>query len=102
MSRELDEQCARALGWEHHDGWWTHLSEGGEYRSRVPLSYSEHTIFTSLLEDEIERRRLQEKYIDALLQTIDANPTDEDWRLWQVCRATPEQRARAFLEAVKA
>ena len=58
-----------------------------------------------LLEDEIERRGLQDEYLTALWGVMDAagDPSPE-WVLadiWLFLRATPEQRARAFLEAMK-
>ncbi len=53
-----------------------------------------------MLEDEIERRGLIYEYTNMLVTLIEyqaiANPLG-----WAVLRATPEQRARAFLEAVK-
>lgn len=56
-----------------------------------------------MLEDEIERRGLQEPYVYALGKIIGMRDINdwleaEDW--WRFLRATPEQRARAFLEAV--
>jgi len=58
------------------------------------------------LEDEIERRRLWAAYTEALIKYVDCpSPTNEPWAVedaWNfIRRATPEQRARAFLEAVK-
>lgn len=57
--------------------------------------------FESLfLEDEIERRGLQKRYMDALASTTNAMPFDNVLYPWSRIRATPEQRARAFLEAI--
>ena len=61
------------------------------------------------LEDEIERRGLWAEYTGALLSILldetdyDIIEGDPDRNLrdsWACVRATPEQRARAFLEAV--
>jgi hypothetical protein len=59
-----------------------------------------------LLEDEIERRGLWKPYIVALVDIrepdISFGDLDDAFRtLWILMRSTPEQRARAFLEAVK-
>jgi hypothetical protein len=57
----------------------------------------------SYLEDEIVRRGLQERYIEALYPIIGAwqygMSTSEQWR---ILRATPEQRARAFMAVIEA
>jgi len=53
-----------------------------------------------VLEDEIERRGLQEKYVTILLALIDPDPYTTN-EYWAILRATPEQRAQAFLEAIK-
>ena len=57
-----------------------------------------------MLEDEIERRGLWREYIEALgitgLRTF--NPPVYGWHdIATALRATPEQRARAFVEATK-
>lgn len=56
----------------------------------------------SLLEDEIERLGIQERYIDALINLV-ASPHQHlsTTDLWRLIHATPEQRAWAFLEAIK-
>ena len=50
-----------------------------------------------LLEEEIERRGLQKVYMDALADATDAIPFDSVCYPWSLIRATPEQRARAFV-----
>jgi hypothetical protein len=64
----------------------------------------------TMLEDEIERRGLIKPYIRILVEDIAPILTYDEWEnwgdenytaLWSLVRATPEQRARAFLEAVK-
>ena len=59
------------------------------------------------IEDEIERRGMPVEYMRALLQECPVmgyadidNP--EDANAWTLLRATPEQRARAFLAALGA
>lgn len=57
------------------------------------------------IEDEIERRGLWEQYADVLehltqQKRMTYRRADDDVR-WRLIRATPEQRARAFLDATK-
>src|SRR5690349_2223157 len=79
------------------------LVSGKERHERMQIAH--------MLEDEIERRGLQARYAMALvvivlgesqktLLDIGRAPSDED--LFALIRATPEHRARAFLEAMKA
>jgi hypothetical protein len=111
MSRELDRQCALALGWtdlQGHsdvpgtppdylqgrapDGTWTN----------IPDYETEHED-AQLLEDEVERRGLWREYLWALVGRGNADYLDHlSWDVvWErVARATPEQKARAFLEVV--
>lgn len=57
------------------------------------------------LEDEIARRGLWAEYIKALVAIL-PDHGDGGWRaypdatVWEIIRATPEQRARAFLATV--
>ncbi len=136
MSRELDEQIARALGYEtlwadggfgvtlylHDSGAvrespnvtancrvlgarWEPLrvnGEVGEYHVRYAPAWSERHEDARMLEDEIERRGLQIEYSLAIarLLSFDMKEFSLD-DAWLLLRATPEQRARAFLEAIK-
>jgi hypothetical protein len=62
-----------------------------------------------LLEDEIERRGLKELYITELFYLVGSDVEHAATHIWyadipdfwSLLRATPEQRARAFLEAMK-
>ena len=143
MSRELNEACARALGyttlWAEdsafgpslylHDAGairesesvtanchllgarWERLrvdGEVGEYFVRLCPAFSENHEAARLLEDEIERRGLWGVYLTALIKLLNIHG-DRTWFDWDrewvhavaiMLRATPEQRARAFLEAV--
>ena len=74
--------------------------EAGEYRVRRTPEWSERHEDARQLEDEIERRGLQKRYMDALASTTNAMPFDNVLYPWSLIRATPEQRARAFLEAI--
>lgn len=122
--RELDAACARAMGqtdfthpgffWEEgtmddgKDRWSgfycprCHTSEARKDRPCVRC-YSTNSVAARLLEDEIERRGMRLIYIHALLQTalssFRGQNTGSDLH-WALIRATPEQRARAFLDAV--
>ena len=55
---------------------------------------------SALLEDEIERRGLSADYVSAIIDIV--RPESGGKLVWAVIRATPEQRARAFLEAMNA
>lgn len=123
MNRELDADCARALGktvivdYETISGeqvpvgWWDGPKD--DEGANPILHYSDDYAASRLLEDEIERRGLQEQYILALgdvVTTTDSIVKDmlrlasesEILLYWRILRATPEQRAWAFLEAIKA
>ena len=133
MSRELDEQCARALGYwvyhydkDHANNCYYQLLDQDlspvellSYRAELRKTeteawadapnFSSDSCAASILEDEIERRGLQSKYTTALVQIV-APETEkvtshlyyaDDDDFWSLIRATPEQRARAFLEAIK-
>jgi hypothetical protein len=73
------------------------------YYGPPPVS-TDHTA-ARLLEDEIERRGKVSDYAGALAEMVGVG--DDFWYdatggdVWQIIRATPEQRARAFLEAVE-
>ena len=133
MSRELDEQIARALGYEtlwadggfgvtlylHDSGAvrespnvtancrvlgarWEPLRVNGEvreYHVRCAPAWSDRHEDARMLEDEIERRALIDRYLAALDDAMGVSPYTDD-EVWSLIRATPEQRARAFLEAI--
>ena len=75
--------------------------EAGEYRVRRTPEWSERHEDARMLEDEIERRGLQIEYSLAIarLLSFDMKEFSLD-DAWLLLRATPEQRARAFLEAI--
>lgn len=54
------------------------------------------------LENEIERRGLQEEYINALLPNYHSFEPMSKAELFALLRATPAQRAMAFLSVTKA
>jgi hypothetical protein len=63
----------------------------------------DHIFIAIALEDEIERRGIQSEYVFALAVSLFGE--QDEWgtaHIMKMMRATPEQRARAFLEAVKA
>lgn len=121
MSRELDEACARAMGLKSDSGrcgvcgWPLHdsIAEGctpGYCSQRPPpaVRWDEPPPFSSnhaaarQLEDEIERRGLQDEYAYKLIIESSAYCEDRQTAFaWALLRATPEQRARAFLEAMR-
>lgn len=100
MNKKLDDECARRLGWhlDERGAYW-HDDQGGvvAHRSWSPSTNHSEAL---LLENEIARRGLEESYCRALTrQLYDVLLKDYTWAL---IRATPEQRARAFLEAMEA
>jgi hypothetical protein len=119
MNRELDVQCAKLLGWtgiqadcytptgkdwcgtnpERTGGW------DGHGRTYIP-HYSVRPEAARILEEEIERRGLKDTYINELIDacagqaiTMLDDLTFAD--LWSLIRATPEQRAQAFVTACR-
>jgi hypothetical protein len=100
MSAELDKQCAAALGWTcEEEETWSPLTES------IWRNASGHKVdfppTSQMLEDEIVRRGLTYKYVLEISGVLDLVAFDEWLWIWKSLRATPEQRARAFLEAVK-
>ena len=121
--KALDAACAKAMGWQPDParcnvcGWPLEdgICEPGNCAERPvpkikyndPAPYSEEPYLASLLEDEIEKRGLQGAYIHALWNELDGAPlvdgcTQQTASDWALLRATPGQRARAFLAAVEA
>jgi hypothetical protein len=52
----------------------------------------------TMLEDEVERRGLQAKYVEALLKVLRVGLTVS---FWDVAHATPEQRCAAILRLME-
>jgi hypothetical protein len=108
MSRELDAECGRALGWvvdqQNPKTVYAGYASDGKYSELPP--FSTDPAAARQLEDEIERRGLQDAYIEVLVELCNTPDLNLDqWPkfidIFALLRATPEQRARAFLEAVK-
>lgn len=105
MSRTLDRQCALAMGDVQIEHEWHSLS-GLTYSDRDggPLHYSTDHAAARLLEDAIFLRNLQHEYSVILTNIVSESWLLYGWRSWEdswaLIRATPEQRARAFLQAV--
>lgn len=111
MNEALDEQCAEALGWVRRYSpdptiyAWERPDGERVTRSMLPAFSTDRTA-VMLLEDEIERRGLQDKYLIAISRILDDLPLPYEKGvmppfLWQLLRATPEQRARAFLKVAR-
>lgn len=116
----LDEQIAeRLFGWERYVsadhtshpklrdfgiiyGW---RKDGKNLGLDVP-HFSDDPALVRAVEDEIERRELQNLYAYALADVLNIG---DGWRyegpggseLWALIRATPEQRCRAALKALE-
>lgn len=131
MPCELDTQCAQALGYTvyHYDKDYAencyYMLMDAQFNPVVSMfkgarqteaeAWGDAPMFSAdpeaahLLEDEIERRDLQRSYIVALLSGVGSDveyAATHVWYadaadFWRMLRATPEQRARAFLEVVK-
>lgn len=67
----------------------------------VVAAYSTDHAAARLLEDEAERRGLQWPYARALCGIVGGQRDALPGILWLFIRATPEQRARAFLEVLR-
>ena len=91
-------------------GRWERLrvnGEIGEYFVRLCPAFSANHEAARVLEDEIERRDRRVGYITELGNIVLTYLADQNGSarypalsVWALIRATPEQRARAFLEAV--
>jgi len=103
MMDDLNVRCARALGWEletdEHGNVW---SLSGGRRFELPdFAHIDSVIPARWLEDAIEERGLWMEYTAALLPALDLErPGIAGSALWAAIRATPKQRARAFLQTV--
>jgi hypothetical protein len=119
MARDLDIQCERAISgnlthpgffWaegvtpDGGDGWdgffcpRCHASESARPELCV-RPFSSDIAMTRLLEDVIEQRGMHDAYVRALLDIVIPEGTSV-LSFWRLIRATPEQRARAFLRAL--
>lgn len=98
--RDLDKACAAALGrpWSRptHGACCTCQTCGWDY-DNCQCGYADHDYpeKTRMLEDEIEKRGLQESYIRELEKFVLSRDP------WEFMRAAPEARARAFLAAIE-
>jgi hypothetical protein len=101
---ELNRAVSEAMGkpWRKptHGTCCTCQTCGQYYDDGCLCDWTDDSEKSVLLEDEIERRGLQKRYMDALASTTNAMPFDNVLYPWSLIRATPEQRARAFLEAI--
>lgn len=114
--RDKDKLIAtRLLGFTHHTDadlgeWWsmpvnvpteTILAFGGMTFTAKTLPDFATGPAARLLEDEIERRGLQERYIQALDKVVTYERREGwEWFRWAILRATPAQRRDAALRAV--
>ena len=100
MSKELDEQCMRVF--RILPGEWVKFIKISGGAGTYVRDWSPSTIADDArdLENEIERRGLVAAYIHALVAILKAEHGGV-MSSWYLIRATPEQRARAFLEVVK-
>lgn len=101
---DLNEAVARAMGWEletdEHGGMW--VIDGGSRYDLPNFRHIDSLTDARWLEDVIEARGLQRQYMNILANVIDAMPFDDVLFQWTLIRATPEQRAQAFIAAINA
>lgn len=114
MEDDLNAQCARALGWVYYPDevddkdtpvppyWWKPREEA--YTEALPDFKGDFNV-TRMLEQDADRRGKFEEYARELFKLVnDGIPWGYDVSFDEVLRlmrATPEQKARAFLEAVR-
>ena len=102
---ELNRAVSEAMGkpWRKptHGTCCTCQTCGQYYDDGCLCDWTDDSEKSVLLEDEIERRGLQIEYSLAIarLLSFDMKEFSLD-DAWLLLRATPEQRARAFLEAI--
>ena len=107
MTREQDEACAKALGIEGAiNGRPCYFVPGYRNAFFVPPVFSEDLRWARMLEDEMEKRGLLKEYAWVLYEQLGKLVSAEGGYISMddvvlLLRAAPEQRARAFLEAVK-
>jgi hypothetical protein len=107
---ELDALIAEMLGWHDIDlrpygdetDEWALGYPPGETNPQFLTPFSASLDAARLVEDEIERRGLQESYTRALKDIVcAASPLLPDqsymFAVWRFVRTTPEQRCRAAL-----
>lgn len=89
---------------------WERLRIGGEVRElmvRLCPAFSGRLEDAKILEDEVERRKLIGAYVATLVSLLDTQIVSDNQTVrylaymsdfWALIRATPEQRARAFVQ----
>lgn len=104
MSEDLSRTVSEAMGkpWRKptHGRCCTCQTCGQYYDDGCLCDWADNPEKSALLEDEIERRGLSADYVSAIIDIV--RPESGEKLVWAVIRATPEQRARAFLEAMNA
>ena len=104
MSEDLSRTVSEAMGkpWRKptHGRCCTCQTCGQYYDDGCLCDWADNPEKSALLEDEIERRGLSADYVSAIIDIV--RPESGGKLVWAVIRATPEQRARAFLEAMNA
>ena len=105
MDRELKERIGRAVGWTQEE-----LVRGSPiWRSPegdaflTPFEWSDDADIVAGIESEIERRGLEQDYTAYLMNAVLGVETIYEYgtrQFWAVLRATAEQRAQAFLQAI--
>lgn len=107
---DINIQCARVLGWtvrypNQNPPHVAYYTDPGGNEHLEPPRFATSPSAVLMLEDEIERRRLQAAYVIELSAVVGcelkADREQSARHLWMMIRATPEQRCRAFLKAVE-
>ena len=110
MNHELNKQIAKeVMGWTKLSWWYPIVGippdapaalDGKQEYVKVP-DYSGSLDAAHQVESQIYRDELQDVYVDQLTKIVGSWPLDSHYALWILIHATPKQRCRAALEAVR-
>lgn len=100
---DLNRQIAELLGtpWTKptHGRCCTCQTCGWDYES-CQCNYTDNPEKSELLENEIEKRGLQSHYIHWFYKWVCQPEMNTNEETWAIIRATPEQKAKAFMYAM--
>lgn len=114
--KTLNERAAKCLGWtfiedvrlagtvwETDCSHWIYTNKDGRHETFYEPEFTENLDHALLLEDEIERRGLQDEYVQKLADILPISSLDEATIRWTtLITATPAQRTQAAVEVLEA